>query len=327
MITYPGMPLAEVVPTNGINMTVFTAGPEDGFPIVLCHGWPELAFSWRFQIPALAAAGYRVIVPNQRGYDGSPGPEDVEAYDIFNLTGDMVGLLDHYGHEKAVFVGHDWGGIMTWQLCLLHPDRVAGHIALNTPFIPRLRADPIKLFRKAYGDEMYIVQMQEPGVVDKLLAENTERLFRYFMRRSKLNRKTFDERPQEKRNMNLFWAIQNEDDDAIGRGDIFLSDEELKTFVDAFTRSGYTGGINWYRNFTRNWEMTEDLPQHVDAPALMIMAARDVALPPSGADNIEKYVPNTTKYLVEDSGHWTQQEQPEEVNEIMIEWLSRRFWK
>jgi pimeloyl-ACP methyl ester carboxylesterase len=147
------------------------------------------------------------------------------------------------------------------------------------------------------------------------------------MRRSSVDRKTFDERPAEKRNMNLFHAIQVGDDEAINSGDIFLSDEELKVFVDAFTRSGFTGGINWYRNFTRNWEKTADVKQHVDAPALMIMAARDVALPPAAAEGIEKYVPNVTKYLVEDSGHWTQQEQPEEVNEVMIEWLSRRFWK
>jgi len=325
MINYPGMPPAEIVRANGIDLTVFTAGPQDGFPVVLCHGWPELAFSWRYQIPALAAAGYRVIAPNQRGYDGSPGPEAVEDYDIFHLTGDLIGLLDHYGHEKAVFVGHDWGGIVTWQLPLLHPTRIAGHIALNTPFIPRLSADPIKLFRKAFGEEMYIVQMQEPGVVDKLLSENTERLFRYFMRRSTVDRNTFDERPAEKRNMNLFWAIQNHDDEAINSGDMFLSDEELQVFVSAFTRAGFTGGINWYRNFTRNWEMTKNVLQHVDHEALMIMAARDVALPPSAATGIEKYVPNVTKYLVEDSGHWTQQEQPEEVNEVMIEWLSRRF--
>ncbi len=326
MISYPGMPPAETVATNGIDMTVFTAGPADGFPLVLCHGWPELAFSWRYQIPALAAAGYRVIVPSQRGYDGSPGGEAVESYDIFHLTGDLEGLLDHYGHDKAVFVGHDWGGIVIWQMALLRPERVAGIIALNTPFIPRLRDDPIKLFRKAFGDEMYIVQMQDYGVVDKMLAENTERLFRYFMRRSTVDRKTFDERPAEKRNMNLFWAIQHHDEEAIDRGDIFLSDEEMRTYVEAFTRSGFTGGINWYRNFTRNWEMTKDVPQRVDCEALMIMAARDVALPPSAAEGMEKYVPNVTKYLVEDSGHWTQQEQPEEVNEVMIEWLSRRFW-
>lgn len=326
MISYPAMPPAEVVRSNGIDMTVFTAGPEDGFPIVLCHGWPELAFSWRYQIPALAAAGYRVIAPNQRGYDGSLGPKAIEDYDIFHLTGDIVGLLDHYGHERAVIVGHDWGGIMSWQMCLLHPSRVAGHIALNTPFIPRLRDDPIKLFRQTFGEEMYIVQMQDYGVVDRLLDTNVERLFKYFMRRSTVDRKTFDERPSEKRNMNLFHAIQVGDDEAINSGDIFLSDEELKTFVNAFTRSGFTGGINWYRNFTRNWELTKDVKQHVDHPALMIMAARDVALPPAAAEGIEKYVPNVTKYLVEDSGHWTQQEQPEEVNEVMIEWLSRRFW-
>ncbi len=320
------MPPSQNIEVNGITLKVYVAGPEDGTPIVLIHGWPDIAFCWRHQIRALADAGYRVIAPNMRGYDGSPGPKEVEAYDIFHLTGDLVGLLDHFGYDKAIFVGHDWGGIVMWQLPLLHPLRVAGLIALNTPFMPRLSADPIALFRKAFGEEMYIVQMQDYGVVDKLLAQKTDDLFRYFMRRSTLTPEEFAKRPKTAANMNLFWALETNDRDAIDGGDGFLSPEEHQVYVDAFTRSGFTGGINWYRNFTRNWEMTKGVKQHVESEALMIMAARDIALPPSAAEGMEKYVPNTTKYLVEDSGHWTQQEQPDEVNRVMLDWLSKRNW-
>ncbi len=320
------MPPSQQIDVNGISMKVYVAGPEDGYPIVLIHGWPELAYSWRHQIPALADAGFRVIAPNMRGYDGSLGPADIAAYDIFHLTGDLIGLLDHFGYDKALFAGHDWGGIVMWQLPLLHKARVAGLIALNTPFIPRLSADPIKLFRKAFGDEMYIVQMQDYGRVDNLLAAKTEDLFKYFMRRSTVTQEQFAQRPKTEGNMNLFWALQTNDRAAIDGGDMFLTPAEMSVYVEAFKRSGFTGGINWYRNFTRNWELTKDVPQHVDCEALMIMAARDIALPPAAAAGMEKYVPRTTKYLVEDSGHWTQQEQPAEVTRVMLDWLKERTW-
>ena len=323
----PGMPTFEYVETNGIKLKTYTAGPDDGFPIVLCHGWPEMAYSWRHQIKALAEAGLKVIAPNMRGYDGSPGPDEVEAYDMEHLTADLVGLLDHYGYEKAVFVGHDWGGFITWQMPLRHADRTAGVIGLNTPFIPRLSDDPIKLFTMGYGEKFYIIRMQEPGKIDALLNNNVERFFKMVMRRSDVTPEEFNARPAEERDFDLFRPLElPESEDVNWTGTGFLSDEEMQVFVEAYKRSGSTGGINWYRNFTRNWERSADQVDKVDCPCLMIGAARDVVLPPSLMDGMEKYVPNLTKHVVEDSGHWTQQEQPEEVNEVMIDWLNKRFW-
>lgn len=326
-ISEPGMPSFEYVETNGITLKVYTAGPDDGFPIVLCHGWPELAYSWRHQIKALAEAGLKVIAPNQRGYDGSPGPDEVEAYDMEHLTGDLVGLLDHYGYDKAVFVGHDWGGFIVWQMPIRHKDRVAGIIGLNTPFIPRLSDDPIKLFTMAYGENFYITRMQEPGVIDKLLNENVERFFKLMMRRSPVTPEEFNARPAEERSFDLFRSLEEpESNDATWQGTGILNDEEMAVFVEAFKRSGSTGGLNWYRNFTRNWERSEGQEDKIDVPCLMICAARDVILPPSAADGMDKYISNLVKHTVEDSGHWTQQEQPVETSEVMIEWLSQRFW-
>ncbi len=325
-LSEPDMPPFEMVETNGITLKTYVAGPEDGFPIVLCHGWPELAYSWRHQIKALAEAGFRVIAPNQRGYDGSPGPDEVEAYDMEHLTGDLVGLLDHYGIEKAVFVGHDWGGFIVWQMPLLHPKRVAGIIGLNTPFIPRLSDDPIKLFRAAFSDQMYIVRMQEPGVIDKLLANNVEPFFKLMMRRSAVTPEEFQARPASERDGNLFRALEDPDStENTWGGELFLSEADMAVYVEAFTRTGFTGGINWYRNFTRNWERSEGQVPHIDCPCLMICAARDVVLPPSAAKGMEKYIPDLIKYTVEDSGHWTQQEQPDEVNAVMLKWLSERY--
>src|SRR5690242_20506352 len=131
------MPTVQYADLPGLRMAYYEAGPRSEIPIVLCHGFPELAFSWRHQIKALADAGRWVIAPDQRGYGLTPGPEAVEHYDMEHLTGDLIALLDHLGVEKAIFVGHDWGGIVAWQIPLLHPTRVAGIIGLNTPFLPR----------------------------------------------------------------------------------------------------------------------------------------------------------------------------------------------
>lgn len=149
------------VETNGIRMAVYEEG--HGVPVVMSHGFPELAYSWRHQIPALAAAGFRAIAPDQRGYGLTDRPQAIDAYDIHHLTADLVGLLDALKIDKAVFAGHDWGGIVTWAMPLLHPSRVAGVIGVNTPFMPRAPMDPIALMRAAFGDDMYIVFFQKPA--------------------------------------------------------------------------------------------------------------------------------------------------------------------
>src|SRR6202021_1258879 len=160
MIEMPPLQFAE---TNGIRMGYYEAGPKaDTPPVVLCHGWPEIAFSWRPQIKALAEAGVRVIAPDQRGYGATDRPEPVEDYDIEHLTGDLIGLLDHLGINKAIFVGHDWGGFVVWQMPLRHIDRVAGVVGINTPHTDRAPSDPIELLRYRFGAQMYIVQFPDP---------------------------------------------------------------------------------------------------------------------------------------------------------------------
>jgi len=322
----PRLPEPKFADINGIRMAYYEAGPRQGVPIILCHGFPELAFSWRHQIAALAAAGRWVIAPDQRGYGLTPGPEAVEAYDMEHLTGDLIGLLDHLGAPKAIFVGHDWGGIVVWQLPLMHPDRVAGIIGLNTPFLPRLPMDPIAMFRAAFGDDMYIVHFQKPGVADAQLAADVERTMRYFMRLPGGTVEAFSGRPAERRSL----ALQ----DGLARFDPatdtqqFLSADELAFFVESFQRTGFTGGVNWYRNFTRNWERAATLPTRIDGiPCLMITAELDAVLPPSAAEPMGAFIGDLETVLVHGSGHWTQQEKPAEVNRIILDWLDRRFPK
>lgn len=316
-------PQPHLVKTNGIEMAVYEAGPKDGFPVVLCHGFPELAYSWRHQLPALAAAGYHAIAPDQRGYGRSSRPPNVEDYDIRHLTGDLVGLLDALGLKKAVFVGHDWGGIIVWALPLLHPDRVAGVIGVNTPFLPRLPMDPIAAMRARFGDNMYIVYFQKPGEADAVLAKDVRKTFTFFMRKNVVTAKEFASLPAEMKNFELVKALAAPD--TAMRGELLLTPEELDYFVKTYERTGFTGGINWYRNFTRNWHEMEGVTEKVNVPGLMIMAEDDVILSPAMAEGMERYVPDLEKALIRHCGHWTQQEHPEETNRAMVDWLKRRF--
>ena len=174
------------IPVNGVELEVFEAGRQNaGKPIVLCHGWPEHAFSWRHQVPALVAAGYHVIVPNQRGYGNSSRPTEVTDYDIEHLSGDLVALLDHYGYDDATFVGHDWGAMVVWGLTLLHPDRVNKVINLSLPYQERGEMPWIEFMEAVLGSDFYFVHFnRQPGVADAVLDENTSQFLRNLYRKN-----------------------------------------------------------------------------------------------------------------------------------------------
>jgi pimeloyl-ACP methyl ester carboxylesterase len=317
------MPPVERAKVNGIELAYYQAGPRDGVPVVLCHGFPELAFSWRHQLKALGEAGRRVIAPDQRGYGLTSRPEPVADYDIDHLTGDLVGLLDRLGVEKAIFAGHDWGGIVVWQMALMHPDRVAGVIGLNTPFLPRSPADPIAIMRMRFGPDMYIVWFQTPGEADATLAADVDKTMRFFMRRPRSPQAAAQ--PAEGGSTFAFKDLLAQWDGDYAP-DAFLSEAELGVFVESFQRTGFTGGINWYRNFTRNWARSEGLPQRIDGlPCLMITAEKDAVLTPEMAEPMRGLIGDLEMHMVEGSGHWTQQEKPDEVNRLMLDWLARRF--
>jgi pimeloyl-ACP methyl ester carboxylesterase len=316
-------PAPRIVRSNGIDMAVYESGPANGFPVVLCHGFPELAFSWRHQLPVLAAAGYHVIAPDQRGYGGTSRPEGVPDYDMAHLTGDLAGLLDALDIGKAVFCGHDWGGGVVWSMPLYCPSVVTGVIGVNTPFLPRAPADPIAILRARFGDNMYMVFFQKPGEADAILARDVGRTFRFFMRKNAVTAAEWAKIPAEFRNLQLVHALQS--DESQWRGEALLDPDEMKVFVDTFARTGFTGGINWYRNISRNWQLSEKLEPRVDVPALMIMAEDDVVLPPALAKGMERYVPDLEKVLIPRCGHWTQQEKLEETSRAMLDWLKRRF--
>ncbi len=309
-----------VVSTNGIRMAVRDEGT--GPAVVLCHGFPELAYSWRLQVPALVAAGYRVLVPEQRGYGDTDRPDDVAAYDIHHLTGDLVGLLDASGIERAVFVGHDWGGLVTWMMPLLHPARTAGVIGVNTPYLPRGPMPPVAMIRAVFGENHYIVHFQQPGVADAGLAKDVKRVFTALLRRGVPLADVEAAMVARGRMPNMVEMV----DDQLGMGEPLLTDAELQPYVDTFTRTGFTGGINWYRNMDHNWETSPQLDgARITVPSLMITAEWDMALRPELAEPMRGLVDDLEMHQIPRCGHWTQQEHPDELNRLMVDWLRRRF--
>ena len=304
-------PKSTLVPVNGVVLEVFEAGQENrGNPIVLCHGWPEHAFSWRHQVPALVSAGYHVIVPNQRGYGKSSRPGDVTDYDIEHLSGDLVALLDHYGYDDATFVGHDWGAMVVWGLTLLHPKRVKRVINLSLPYQERGAMPWIEVMEQFLGDDFYFVHFnRHPGVADAVLDENAFRFLR------NLYRKNVPPAAPEPGMVMINLARAE-----TPLGEPVMSDSELAVFVSAFEASGFTGGINWYRNLDRNWHLLADVDPVIQQPALMIYGDRDTI---AKSANLQQFVPNVDVVSL-DCGHWIQQERPEELNQVILDWLQRQ---
>jgi len=308
------------VETNGIRMHVAEAG--SGFPVLFCHGFPELWYSWRHQLRALAAAGFRAIAPDQRGYGETDAPDAIDAYTVHHLVGDLTGLLDALGIEKAAIVGHDWGGILVWQMALLAPHRVAAVVGVNTPFFPRFPMRPTTMMRAvAQGNFHYVLYFQEPGVAEAELGRDARRTLRGFYQ--DIPRAIFEATKDLQPGVlgpNEGGLLERLPDSPHGA---FLSDADFEVFARAFERTGFRGGLNWYRNFDRNWELTAYLDgAKVMQPALMLTAELDPVLRPEMAEGMSLWVPNLRDtILIKGSGHWTQQEKPAEVNRALIPFL------
>jgi pimeloyl-ACP methyl ester carboxylesterase len=307
------------ISTNGIDMHIVEAG--EGPPVVLCHGFPELSYSWRHQLPALAAAGYRAVAPDQRGYGRTSRPEEPEAYDILHLTDDLLGLLDALGEDQATFVGHDWGSIVVWNLALLAPERVRGVVGMSVPFVRRPQHPPTEILRRIYSDSwFYILYFQDPGVADADLGRDPATTIRRFL--CTLDGSTLS------RDMSGLAGARDE------RGMVermpepeglpdWLTQADLDRFVDEFTRTGFTGGINWYRNLDRNWELTPHLAgAKVTVPALFVAGGVDPVLLFTPRDAMYESVPDLRgEVIIDGAGHWVQQERPVDVNHALIEFL------
>ncbi len=301
-------PEPNIIAVNGIDLEVFEAGdPGFGRPIVLCHGFPDLAYTWRKQVPALVAAGYHVIAPNQRGYGNSSCPEDVHAYDLEQLTGDLVALLDHYGYADATFVGHDWGAFVVWSLAQLHPQRVNQLVALSMPYLERGDVPWLDFMEAVFGSENYFVHFnRQPGVADAVFDADPARFINNLYRR---DAPLVAPAP----GMVLIDTALT----STPTGTPLLNKQELSVYSAAFERSGFTGGINWYRNLNRAWHQLAKVDPVVRQRALMLSGERDAVAP---SERLATFVPRVTEIHL-DSGHWIHQERPEETNRALLAWL------
>jgi pimeloyl-ACP methyl ester carboxylesterase len=318
-------PAPRRIETNGATLSVHVAGPDTGPALVFCHGFPELAFSWRHQVAALGAAGFRAIAPDLRGYGGSTPLKSVEEGALDVHVGDMTGLLDALGVEKAIFVGHDWGGALVWAMPQARPERTAGVISLNTPFVGHGEIDLLTIVREMRGPTNYMVRFQEAEKPDAFLAANVERVFPAFMRRCGVTLEEFAQQPAAVQALPLELFVG--EPQLLGAP--LMEPAELATFIDAYKRTGFFGGLAWYRNMRRNWEIAGTWPKvnKVDVPSLFIMAADDYYIPPAMSEGMEAFVPDLERHLIPRCFHWTQQEHPDEVNRLMLDWLKRRFPK
>ena len=306
--------------SNGLRMSVAEAG--EGPLVLLVHGWPELWYSWRHQIPAFAAAGYRAVAPDMRGYGGTDAPPDTSDYDIHHLCDDLAGVLDHYGAERAVVVGHDWGAIVAWAFALLHPRRVSAVAGLSVPYRGRGEAPLVDQLQASYGDRFfYILYFQQPGVAEAEFDADPRGILERLYASPGVPR----EKPAltEPKLAAGGWIPRlgrpKEEPD-------WLLPHELDYYVREFSRTGFRGGINYYRNFRRNWETTPQLAEaRIEQPALFIAGERDMVIAP-WKDKVEAqmrpWVPGLRGFhLLPDAGHWIQQERPREVNRLLLDFV------
>jgi pimeloyl-ACP methyl ester carboxylesterase len=310
-----------LVETNGVQLRVVEAGDRAAPVVVLAHGFPELAYSWRHQIPALAEAGYHVLAPDQRGYGGSSKPEAVDAYTVVELSADIVGLLDDVGAERAVLIGHDFGGVVAWNAPLLHPDRFAGIAGLSVPPVPRSRVPTTQAFRKIFGDNFfYILYFQEPGPADAELSRDPATTMRRLMGSLTTTDEAAALRMTQPGPEGFIDRIAEP-----GRLPDWISQEEFDHYVNEFTLSGFTAPLNWYRCFDRNWELTATTPAATIAvPSLFIGGTADPTLAYTPRHRVRDVVSGDYReVMIDGAGHWIQQERPGEVNDVLLEFLSR----
>ncbi len=313
-------PFHRFVHTNDIRMHVAEQG--EGPLVVLCHGFPELWYSYRHQLAALAAAGYHAVAPDLRGYGQTDAPQRVREYSMLHLAGDMVGLLAALGESNCVVVGHDEGSLVASALAVFRPDLIRGVALLSVPYIPRGDVDQLTAFTELNGPNNYQVLFQEPGVAETILGADTRASVRSVL-------------------IGASGAVPEVNTlGDVGDGVLFagmddaplpdwLADEDIEYFTAEFERTGYRGGLNWYRNSVLNWEMMAAWHKApLLPPSLYVSGDRDLVYNWPGISelvgNLRRFsMPNLTKAVVlERCGHWTQQERPREVNELLLEFLA-----
>lgn len=318
------------IETNGIRMHLAESGA--GPLVVLCHGFPESWYSWRHQLQALGEAGFHAVAPDMRGYGQTDRPKAIDQYTLLHLTGDMVGLLDALGAGTAVIVGHDWGGPVAWHSALLRPDRFRAVIGLSVPFVPRRPTRPTDGMPQNEDAFFYQLYFQEPGVAEGEFERDPRRTIRSILfsasgdaPRPGSHAQAANEVGMVPRNGGFLSRMANPE-----TLPSWLGEKDVDFYVQEFTRAGFGGGLNWYRNIDRNWELLAPFAgSPVTVPALYMAGDRDLVVAFRGMNqlipNLKLFVPQLrSTVMLPGCGHWTQQERAGEVNEAMIGFL-RQF--
>jgi len=309
-----------MVEANGIHLHLAEQG--EGPLVVLCHGFPECWYSWRHQLAALSAAGFRAVAPDMRGYGRSDRPEAIDQYTLLHLVGDMVGLLDALGAEKAVIAGHDWGAPVAWHAALLRPDRFRAVIGLSVPFRPRGPVAPTSVMPRHQDAMFYQLYFQQPGVAEAELERDARQTFV----------KILGNVPGGAPAGAAVGMVPRGGGVLTGRPSptalpAWLREADIDYYVGEFERTGFRGGLNWYRNIDRNWELLAPFAgAKVTVPALYMAGDRDLVVAFRGMDqliaNLANDVPQLRgKIMLPGCGHWTQQERASEVNAAIINFL------
>jgi pimeloyl-ACP methyl ester carboxylesterase len=316
------------VEANGLRIHIAEQG--EGPVVLLCHGFPESWHSWRHQLSALAEAGFRAVAPDMRGYGETQSPHDVDQYTLLHLVGDMVGLLDALGAETAVIVGHDWGAPVAWHAALLRPDRFRGVVGLSVPYIPRGQVYSNTNLPRTEDSVFYQEYFQAPGVAEAELERNVRSTVRTLLYSASGDVPVPDIAPANggagmvSRQHGLLANMINPPSLPA-----WISEAEAYVYIEQFTQSGYRGGLNWYRNISRNRELLAPFEGlKITVPALYIVGDRDLVLAFKGMDSVIADLPQTVPLLQQTivlpkCGHWTQQERPEEVNAAIVGFLKR----
>jgi len=312
------------IESNGIEMRIAEMG--EGPVVLFAHGWPESWYSWRHQIAGLAAAGYKVVAPDMRGYGETDAPPLEEDYNIVTLAADMVGILDALGVEKATMVGHDWGAPVAAHSVLFHPERFNALVLMSVPYGGRGPSSPMAGMRAGFGDNFfYILYHNEPGGVAEAEYDGDPR---GLLSRLYLSPDSPREAPTVTDPKRAAGGWIPRLGAAKGLPD-WLAQEDLDYYVSQFENAGFRGGVNYYRNIERNWELTEDVEdQRIKVPTLFIAGEQDVVIGGATAEMLETrmgpVVPDLRGVvLFPGIGHWVQQEAPEETNAAMLEFLGK----
>jgi len=320
-------PTHRLIRTNDIQMQITEQG--EGPLVLLCHGFPETAYSWRHQIPVLAEAGFHVVAPDLRGYGSTQCPEAIDQYTVIHLVGDLVGLLDALNAEKAVIVGHDWGATVAWHAAQLRPDRFRGVVALSVPLIGQPPVPPTQFFPQTEDALYYTLYFQPPGPAEAELERDVRQTLRKLLFGASGDagpRQPNDNTP------NPFGMVSRSQGMLAPLPDpnplpAWLTEADLTVYAEAFAKTGFRGGLNYYRNLDRNRELMACFNGvKVTIPALYVVGERDVVLGPPVMRQLIARMPDTIPLLRETiilpgCGHWTQQEKPEEVTSALLSFL------